>query len=441
MKHGGKQIYCFGEIQVNLLQQSVTCRGEELHLRQRPFEVLVYFLQNRDRLVTKEELIENVWKVSAITDDALVKSVVEIRKAIGDDSRHPRFLKTVPKIGYRFVGLVQETSVESSPVQIEKIRSIEFELEEEVDELPVAVLPSVEIERGQLRPPDRKARTWLLTTMLLLMAATISFYVGSRVFFAQENGTATTIPDLPGKKTVAVAFFDNLSGDPDLDWMREGLAEMLITGLSQSNQLTLLGRHQFYLLLQRVGHKEKEKIRLNEALEIARRSKAQTVVLGGFKKIGDQIRIDAQLYDARNGQLISTDHLIVEKPEEILTNIDLLSLKIASRLGVAPSGRGSTPEISHVMTNNLNAYRYYSLAVEKAHGLHNTEAIDLLKKAIAIDSQFAMAHARIGYAYAVTWNLLDQAKPHLQKAFEMSDRLTSKDKLYISAWYAIANQD
>ena len=79
--------------------------------------------------------------------------------------------------------------------------------------------------------------------------------------------------------------------------------------------------------------------------------------------------------------------------------------------------------------------------MEKAQALHNTEAIALLEKAVALDPQFAMAHARIGYVYAVTWGLADKGKPHLEKAFQLSDRLTEKDKLYITAWYAIANLD
>jgi tetratricopeptide (TPR) repeat protein len=93
------------------------------------------------------------------------------------------------------------------------------------------------------------------------------------------------------------------------------------------------------------------------------------------------------------------------------------------------------------MTNNLEAYRYYSLGVEKAQALQNPEAIELLKRAIALDPEFAMAYARIGYTYAVSWGRVDEAKPYLEKAFKLTDRLSEKDKLNIAAWYAIANLD
>jgi len=94
-----------------------------------------------------------------------------------------------------------------------------------------------------------------------------------------------------------------------------------------------------------------------------------------------------------------------------------------------------------VMTNNLAAYRYYSLGVEKAQDARLPEAIALLEKAIALDPEFAMAYARIGYTYAVSWARLEEGKPYLEKAFKLTDRLSEKDKLNITAWYALANQD
>lgn len=93
------------------------------------------------------------------------------------------------------------------------------------------------------------------------------------------------------------------------------------------------------------------------------------------------------------------------------------------------------------MTNNLEAYRYYSLAIEKTQALHNQEAVELLEKAVALDADFAMAHARIGYVYALSWGLAEKGKPHLERAFRLSERLTEKDRLNIAAWYATANLD
>ena len=236
-------------------------------------------------------------------------------------------------------------------------------------------------------------------------------------------------------------YFDNQSGNPELDWLREGFADMLITDLSRSSNLVVLSRQQLHLLLERIEHKEPDKIRLNEALEIARNARAKIVILGSFTQLGKQLRIDVQLHDVRDAELLAAERLVVDGPGQILTQLDVLSLKLASHLGATPADQNATAGLTSVMTKDLEAYRYYSLAVEKAQALHNRDAIALLHKAVALDSQFAMAHARIGYAYAVAGPDAQKAKPYLEKAFRLSDRLTEKDKLYIVAWYAIANQD
>ncbi len=103
-----KQIYRFADVEVDLSRGCLLREGEEKHLRQKAFQVLVYLLENSERLVAKNELFETIWKDTAVTDDVLVQCVKEIRRAIGDDSHQPRFIKTVPKSGYRFIGTIEE---------------------------------------------------------------------------------------------------------------------------------------------------------------------------------------------------------------------------------------------------------------------------------------------------------------------------------------------
>jgi tetratricopeptide (TPR) repeat protein len=173
---------------------------------------------------------------------------------------------------------------------------------------------------------------------------------------------------------------------------------------------------------------------------MGQKSRAEVIVLGSFSSLGGSLRIDVQLHDAGTGQPIATERLVVDKPGDILTQIDLLSLKIAARLGAAPDGQQNKKGLAEVMTDNLQAYRCYSLAMGKAWALESTEAIALLERSLALDPQFAMAHARIGYVY-INWGKPDKARPHLEKAFQISDRLTEKDRLLITAWYEIANLD
>ena len=441
MNPSSKQVFRFGDVEVDLSQGCVRRGGKELHLRQQTFQVMIYLLENRERLVTKEELMQSIWKKTAVTDDALVQCVADIRRAIGDDSRSPHFIKTLPKVGYRFISPVEElwsqpaTPIETTqaPSQTPSIAVGTEENSQNQDQLSRATSTAL----GPVaRPRMNRRRAALIAVAVLLVAATFVLVTRKAIPLAE-----VALPQVPGKNPVAVMYFDNQSDSRDFDWLREGLADMIITDLSRSEKLSLLSRHQLHLLLERIGHREGEKIRLDEALDVAHRSQAKIVILGSFAILGEQIRIEVQLHDARDGQLLAAERLVVEEPVQILTQVDLLSLKLASHLGATPGGPDAGTGLTSAMTENLQAYRYYSLAVEEAHALHNEEAIKLLEKAVSLDPHFAMAHGRIGYAHAVTgWNA-EKAKPHLEKAFQLSNRLTEKDRLYINAWYSIANLD
>ncbi len=424
MNRQSQRLYHLDGVEIDTSRLCLRRDGEERHLRQQTFQVLVYLLEQRERLVTKDELIDHVWHDTAVTDNALEQCLAEIRKVLGDDSRNPRFIKTVPRAGYRFIGEVEEVSVETEATKVSQIEN--------------GLQPAV-AEASRTKVWISKRAVLISVAIILIIGAAATIYLIQRRRSLIQSLSTVTLPQTPGKRSVAVMFFDNQSGSADLDWLREGLADMVITDLSRSKNLTILSRQQLHTLLDRAGHQSSEKIRLEEALDLAQKSKATIVIMGSFARIGEQIRIDAQLHDARDGQLLAAECLVVDQPAQILTQVDLLSLKLASHLG--SSEQTASAGLTSAMTNDLAAYRYYSLGVEKAQAVQNPEAIALLEKAIALDPDFAMAYARIGYTYVVSWGFLEKGKPYLEKAFKLTDRLSEKDKLNITAWYALANQD
>jgi tetratricopeptide (TPR) repeat protein/DNA-binding winged helix-turn-helix (wHTH) protein len=432
MKTDSHRIYRLDGIEIDTSRVCLKRNNQEQHLRQKTFHVLTYLLEHRERVVPKNELIDQVWEGAAVTDNVLEQCLAQIRRVLGDDSRNPRFVKTIPKAGYRFIGTVEEIRVldyatpgQPSGVVEQTVKNID--------------LNAPATAQGKTATQSSRVAFAIFGFVLLIAIVGAGFYFIRRR--ASLPPLAVTLPEAPGKRPVAVMFFDNESGNTDLDWLREGLADMIITDLSRSKNVAVLSRQQLHELLDRMGHRDADKIRLDEALQVAQESHAKIVLLGSFARLGDQISIDVKLHDARDGQLLTAERLVVDGPTHILNQVDVLSLKLASHLG-------ATPEIdvqsglTSVMTNNLAAYRYYSLGVEKAQEMQNKEAVDLFEKAIALDGDFAMAHARVGYIYAVSWGISpEKAKPYLAKAFQLSRRLTEKDKLYITGWYAIANLD
>jgi tetratricopeptide (TPR) repeat protein/DNA-binding winged helix-turn-helix (wHTH) protein len=426
MNQQGHHIYRLDGFEVDASQVCLKRDGEERHLRQKTFQVLLYLLEHRERLVTKDELIESIWADTAVTDNALEQCLAEIRKVLGDDSRNPRFIKTVPRAGYRFIGGVEV-------VDTDKPVPPEFD---QISQAP----PAAEIA-NPVRAPQRFSRAAVLVLGIMVFAGGA---IGTGAYLRNRSKSASsasmTVSQDPAKRSVAVMFFDNQSGNAELDWLREGLTDMIITDLSRSRNIAVLSRQQLAVLLSRTGRNESDRIQLDEALDIARASHAKVLLLGSFAKLGEQIRIDVHLHDGRSGELLTAERLVVDQPSQILTQVDLLSLKLATYLG-GNGDAGDKAGLSSVMTNNLEAYRYYSLGVEKAQGLRNEEAIALLQKATELDPNFAMAFARIGYVHAVRGTNPALGRPYLEKGYQLSERLVEKDKLYISGWYALANFD
>lgn len=466
MNLAGK-LFSVGDVEIDALQVCVRRGGQERHLRHQTFDVLLYLLEQRHRLVTKDELIEAVWGDTIVTENALVQCIAEIRRALGDDPHHPRFIKTFSKAGYRFIGEVEEQTVEPPPLHLNVTAPSPLEKEvaasgpvtsglglarhhepkppvENPSLVPTDNLPAPSAPPQPMRSKPRLRwggkRFWVPVACSLFAVVVLGITVAVRSSLRSAQSSEMTLPNVPGKRALAVMYFDDHSDRKDLNWLREGLADMLITDLARSERLTVLSRQQLYLLLERIGHSNGGNIRLDEALDIARRTHADAVLLGSFSAFGEQIRIDAQLYDVNTGQLAAADQLVVNKPGEILTEIDGLALKLEGHLGTRMAHEAGLG-FAGAMTDNLEAYRYYSLGVAKAQAFENAPAVELLAKAVELDPKFAMAYARIGYAYAVTDFVPDKGRPYLEKALQLSAPLSEKDKLSIRAWYAISKSD
>jgi len=403
-------MYRIDNIELDPVKGCLRRNGEEIHLRAKTFEILVYLVTHRERLIGKEELIERFWNGAAVCDDVLTQSIAELRQMLGDNSRDPRYLKTIRKRGYRFVGEVQEVCGET-PFATEQITTIQVHEEYSDDR------------------PRRKLPRWAIAAVVLMAAgasvgALSAWHYWPKPLAGNEAGIRT-----------AIIRFENRSGKPEMDWLRDGLADMLATGLSASPHITVIAPRQLDRGLRR---SPAAPIRLEDGLAAARQSGASSIIMGAFASLGDMVRLDTQIYDAATGRLLGGESLTVQKPELLLAQIDAMTSKLATRLGAPILAQ---TRLTEVMTNNLEAYRLYSLGLDRTSDLRLPEAIALYQKALELDPGFAMAYGRIGLTYSSTWAKPDEGKPFLEKAYNLSDRLTPHDRMFIRAWYAIACRD
>jgi tetratricopeptide (TPR) repeat protein/DNA-binding winged helix-turn-helix (wHTH) protein len=425
--------YRFENCRLDLDRGCLVCHGVDHQLRYQTFQVLLYFLQHPGVVITKDELTEAIWKHSYVSDNALVQCIAEIRRALEDDPKNPRFIKTMPRLGYRFLLAVTPCEKDSPPF-IEKLSALS---EAPAPDISVEPLTNDDEDHALSRAPHRSLsrsdstyfplRHIVFLCLILLLAATMAFQWKSVAARRTSKVFAGQIHD--PRPTIAVVSFTNSTRQPTLDRLSEGLTNMVAADLSRSGRLNVVNHPQ----LAKDGSSQ---VAISPAaVQIGHDTHASDVILGTLATNNWQVHLTTELRDGVDGHLIAVDDTDLPDASEQAEQTDLLSERILEHLGV---NKPVQPDLNKLKTNDSEAFRYYSLGVEKAHNFQNAEAVDLLKKAVALDPNFAMAYARIGYTYAVADFVPQKGLPYLGKAIQLSAHLPQRDRLYIEAWSAVA---
>ncbi len=117
----GASLYRFGEFELDAAAGRLRQGEREVELPPKAFQVLRYLIEHHERAVSKQELMENLWKDTFVTDDALVQVITALRRALGDDPEQPRYIRTRPRVGYQFVGSL-ESAIAPLPATVVPMR-------------------------------------------------------------------------------------------------------------------------------------------------------------------------------------------------------------------------------------------------------------------------------------------------------------------------------
>ena len=117
-----QQVYYFGGYVINLANREILINGREVKVQKRVFELLSYLIENRDRAVGKDELLDKIWVRRITTEAALTRAIMKARKAVGDDAHSQSVIKTLHGHGYRFVAQLQPVE-EARETSLTELRS------------------------------------------------------------------------------------------------------------------------------------------------------------------------------------------------------------------------------------------------------------------------------------------------------------------------------
>jgi serine/threonine protein kinase/tetratricopeptide (TPR) repeat protein len=283
-------------------------------------------------------------------------------------------------------------------------------------------------------------RTPLLITAGIALVAIVGFVI----WWTGRRTEPTASPS--GRPAIAVLYFDNNTGDTSLDWIRTGLTDMIVTDLSQSTNIEVLGTDRLYQILQELNRTNDRVLSADVVQQVASRARVDRVLVGSYVKAGETIRISARLQDAKTGQIVSAER--VEGPGEssLFTLVDELSRRFKSTFASLnppaallkrpghPEEEGLDRGVKEITTSSIQAYRYYTEGLTFHERGLSDQALPLLEKAVEVDPDFAMAYAKLAVVNG-NLGLLGKRDQYAKQALSRIDRLSTRERYYIEGFY------
>jgi serine/threonine protein kinase/tetratricopeptide (TPR) repeat protein len=260
--------------------------------------------------------------------------------------------------------------------------------------------------------------------------------------------------DASGRPSIAVLYFQNNTGSPDLDWLRKGLTDMLVTDLSQGRGVEVLSTERLYQILAHLERQDDTALSFETVKDVARLAGVRHVLTGSYIKSGNIIRIDATLQDAMSGQIVTARHVEANGDASLFPSLDTLTqalhASLVSSAGMprdlmarpgAEAPTASNPfDLKDVTTSSMDAYKEYAAGIALIERARLRDAVPYLERAITLDPNFAQAMVRLA---AVANNLRqpDRRDELSQRALALADRLTPRDRHYIEGFYYSTKED
>ncbi len=345
-------------------------RGQErVPIPPKAFDVLRYLVENPGRLVTQNELLEALWPETYVNPEILRKYILDIRKTLGDRPDRPVFIETVTKRGYRFIAPVIEESATEAP---------ELPGSDATEAMVAAERGASERQKSFGRRHLRKLATVAVLAAVAAAATAGQFWLVRKKAIRRRSSNATSIAVLP---------FANLSGGKDQEYFSDGLAEELITDLTQIPGLKVVARSSAF---QFKGKDE-------DLRSVGRKLGVANVLEGSVRKEGDHVRITAALTKVDDGfQLWSETydreitHIFAAQDEIARAVTKALQVKLlsANNAEVSASSRSTNPEAYQAYLQG----QYFAARGQDREDLD--KALSYAEQAIKLDAKYAPAWAQ-----------------------------------------------
>jgi TolB-like protein/DNA-binding winged helix-turn-helix (wHTH) protein/Tfp pilus assembly protein PilF len=358
--------YEFGPFRLDLAERVLRRNNVSIALTPKAFEVLSLLVESHGFVLTKEDMMRQIWPDSFVDESNLAQHIFQLRKALGDNATGDAFIETVPRRGYRFTADVRRVESGSD------------------NRGPGSVPPTGRPPLDETRVISRRKTLWITAAALVaLTACALVYFIPRR---ASHAGT--------GKIMLAVLPFENLTGDPQQDYFSDGLTEEMISKLGnlEPNYLAVIARTSA------MQYKDTHK----DVRQIGQELGVDFILEGSVRRDGDRVRITAQLVRTKDQTHIwanSYDRNL----HDILTLQNDVSSAIAAEIRMSLTAQPGA-RLASAPPRDPDAYEAYlegRYFWNKRSQAGYLKAIEYFEQAIARDPNYARAYAGLADAYAL----------------------------------------
>jgi eukaryotic-like serine/threonine-protein kinase len=438
-----KGILKFGEFQVDALARTLRREEEIVTLNRRAFDVLLYFVQNPGRVITRDELLKNVWADSFVDENSLAQSISVLRRALEEKPGDNDYIVTLPGRGYQFVSQVQVVASENliTVPDVTPASTVSSGILLQKHTVQTSVVTTNEEERQLSLPVSRSQALGRLIAVLAVATVSVAGIFAWKQFHrvppTQAPVIGSTVASAPVRRSIAVLGFRNLSGRPEEGWLSTALAEMLSTELEAGEKLRLVSGEEVARTKLDLPLADTDSLSRETLARLHKDMDSDLIVLGSYTALGDKpgtrIRLDLRLQDTAAGETIA-DVAVVGGEADLFDMVSQAGSRLREKLGVEALSPVEAVTVRASLPSNREAARLYSEGLARLRVFDALAARDLLQRAVALEPKFSLAHS----ALAEAWFRLGydkKAQPEARQAYELAANLSREEKLAVEGRY------
>jgi eukaryotic-like serine/threonine-protein kinase len=412
--------YRFGLFEVFPDAGEIWKQGRRLKLQDQPFRLLLALLEKPGELVSRDAIRERLWPGNTFVefDQSLGTAVTKLRQTLGDEADNPRFIETVPKRGYRFLVPVTFAAPSETALAPEAVAGPTHHID-------AAVAASPQPSSTEIPAQPHSARKGLLIALASLIALTIT------VPFAYRH-LHNPAPALHANDALILSSIQNATGEAVFDGT---LSQAARVKLNESPFFNLVTDRAMRAALEKAQRPASDQFSADDARAVCSALNAKAIVTGNVGTRGGNYVVTLIAAPCNAGSSLATEQIIASSREEVFSSLGAATDRLRIALGEPPDSvkRFGTP-LADATTSSLAALQAFSAAQARRDRGQDNDAIAGYKLAIDLDPNFAFAYSGLAVLLANA-NELDESRVNYQKAFDLREHTTERERLSITAHY------